>query len=286
MKIIEKANLTMENALFGEKVFRANKTKVSNFDSEVVTDEWTENKKYTVTPTKDFISEMNITIDVGVKKGNIINIDMDGDGTPEKYLVLKVNNNIVELLARETPSSGTSIAFNSENSNIYEDKALDAYLNETYYATLSETAKSAIVDKTFAQDKWIMTDVGNPDYIGTYTSNGTKYPFTCSLISATYGSEITRHIYSISVQDVIDYFEATPEMTAENTTLTTENIRTMFNATSGGFWFRSAHNQVGFSMYINGKYASPSFDMSTSSRKVLPAFQIDLSKIEWSKDNA
>lgn len=284
MKIIEKANLTMENALFGEKVFRANKTKVSNFDSEVVTDEWAENKKYTVTPTKDFISKMDITVNVPTVvypvKGDTINIDMDGDGTAESYLVLKGTDNIVELLARTTPTGGTSIAFDSGNTNTYAGKTLDTYLNETYYAALSSTAKAAIIDKTFTQDSWYRDTSGDPDYNGLYS--GTSQ-YQISLGSATYGAEITRHIYAISVQDIVDYLEVTPQMTSSDTTLTQASVQLLFNDSSNTIWTRSAYAaDSNNSLRVTCNTGAVTNGDADSTYRARPAFTIDLSKISWS----
>lgn len=285
MKIIEKANLTMENALFGEKVFRANKTKVSNFESEVVTDEWKANDTYNVESSKDFISKMDITLNVDViKKGDILNIDMNGDGTTEKYLVLRSKAGIVEVISREVPTGGYGVRFDENGSNVYAGKTLDTFLNETYYATLSATAKSAIVGKTFKQDSWYRDDSGNPDYIGKTTTQ-----FTFSLSSATFGEEITRNIFALSVQDIVDYIGLTPEMTADNTTWTSANIKVIYPDVQGGTTYSLRSAFAGNSAYVIALDATSSIIDSYSAmsgNRILPAFQLDLTKIEWSKDNA
>lgn len=289
MAIIEQGNLSVSNALFGDKTFKARKVKVADFNVESVTDEWTENKEYEIKPGTgyDLIDKANITVNVPTvvypTKGDVINIDMDGDGTAEKYLVLKGSGTTFEVLAQATPSSGTSIKFDEGNTKTYAGKTLDTYLNETYYATLSATAKTALVDKTFTQDSWYNNADGDPDYKGLY-SGTTQY--TISLNSATFGSEITRHAYAISIQDIIDYLAVTPEMTYENTTLIQNNIQTMFNETgSVSIWTRTASmSYTTHAMYINCRTGQIAVDDAAYGFNVRPAFQIDLSKITWTPE--
>lgn len=213
-------------------------------------------------------------------KGDIINIDMDGDGTDEQYLVLKANGSVAEVLARVTPSSGSSIQF-AISGQVYESNALDVYLNTTYYATLSADAKAAIVDKTFRQESWYWGTGGNPNYQGVYNTNNTHY--NISLGNASFGNEITRHVYALSVQDVIDYLEVTPLMTYDNTSLNMANVREMFNTTSDTIWSRSACTDVNDSaMSLRGDIGAVGRTGAGGGERARPAFQIDLSKITWS----
>lgn len=212
------------------------------------------------------------TFHVSPVKGDIIAVDMDGDGTAESYLVLKGSGTTFEVLARTTPTSGTSIVFDPNNTN-------------TYYDTLSATAKAALVDKTFTQDSWYRSTSGDPNYNGLHS--GTSR-YNLSLGSATYGSEITRHIYALSVQDIIDYLAVTPEMTYENTTLTQANIQSMFNETgSVSLWLRSASASGTRSAFnVDCGLGIATNNLVDSRYQARPAFTIDLSKIEWSVANA
>lgn len=92
------------------------------------------------------------------------------------------------------------------NDNTYADNTLDNYLNVTWYNTLSTAMKNAIVDKTFTQDSWYENSSGSPVYTGRY---GSKKPgstnYTLSLANSAYRSAITRHVYALSIQDVLDY---------------------------------------------------------------------------------
>lgn len=214
-------------------------------------------------------------------KGDIINIDMNGDGTDEQYLVLKSvgSDNVVEVLARVNYNSTTF----ADYVQVYENSNLDTLLNTTYYATLSADATAAIVDKTFRQDSWYWNTNGDPDYHGVYNVNNNHYDI--SLGNASFGNEITRHVYALSVQDVIEYLEVATSMTYDDTTLNMANVREMFNITSGGVWLRSANaDNSSRVMFARGDWGYVDNTTLTpyNNKETRPAFQIDLSKIAWS----
>lgn len=211
-------------------------------------------------------------------KGDIIKIDMDGDNISEQYLVLNKNGTIFEVLSR---SNIGNTRFG--NNATYYNSQVDVLLNTTFYESLSTTAKAAIVDKTIYQDRWYYnSSSGNPLYNAVYTTNNTAY--TISLENATYSNSLIRHIYSLSVQDIIDYLGATSSMTAQNTVLNYTNIRAMFNLNSSSkvwVWLRSASPQGGeFTADSDGRITY--WSASTNTFQTRAAFQIDLSKIEWS----
>ena len=218
-------------------------------------------------------------------KGDIIGIDMNGDGTDEEYLVLKtVSDSVVEVLARA--SIGNSKFANNNSDQVYAGRVLDNYLNTTYYATLSNAAKAAIIDKEFAQDRWGKGASGDAskNYIGVH-SNGS---YTIHLVSLNYHLSISRHIYVPRTIDIIDYLGVTPEMTADNTTLTAGNLEAIYHQASthlctsyeeqarfsGGVYYEATLGEYLASLVPGNSY--PTF----------PAFQIDLSKIAWTPSNS
>lgn len=215
-------------------------------------------------------------------KGDIITMDA------KQYRVLKLNGTVAEVLCMYDANS--SIKFDSASSgynNTYEGKNIDTYCNNTFYSGLSAAMKSAIVDKTFTQDSWKYKTSAPTEshYTGKYGSS----TYYLTLTNAAYGSSITRHCYCLSVQDVLDYLEATTSMGTSDTTLTDTNIWKMFwnvTASSGtkSIWLRSAdyENSKRALCVINSRgYLGLNFvDDSYAAR---PAFQIDLSKISWSK---
>ena len=213
-------------------------------------------------------------------KGDIITLDS------KQYRVLKLNGTVAEVLCMYDANS--SIMFDSASSgynNTYAGKNIDTYCNNTFYSGLSAAMKNAIVDKTFTQDSWAWWDSAPTEshYTGKYGSS-TYYYLT--LKNAAYGSSITRHCYCLSVQDVLDYLEATTSMGISDTTLTDTNIWKMFwNATTEQYgkyiWLRSAYSSFAFG--AQGDFGSLSYFDVRNPSAARPAFQIDLSKISWSK---
>lgn len=187
--------------------------------------------------------------------------------------------------------ANSSIKFDSASSgynNTYEGKNIDTYCNNTFYNSLSAAMKSAIVDKTFTQDSWAR-DTSVPAQ-SHYTGKDSSSTYYLTLANAAFGASITRHCYCLSVQDVLDYLEATKSMGESDTTLTDTNIWHMFwNATaspqSGKYiWLRSANSSYsGRALYIKGPSGGLGANTVTYLYVARPAFQIDLSKISWSK---
>ena len=215
-------------------------------------------------------------------KGDIITLDS------KQYRVLKVNGTVAEVLCMYDANS--SIKFDSASqgvNNTYAGKNIDTYCNNTFYSGLSAAMKSAIVDKTFTQDSWKFgySVPTASHYTGKDSSNTTYY---LTLANAAFGTSITRHCYCISVQDVIDYLEATTSMGISDTTLTATNIWQMFwdktTEQNSSIWSRSARSSdpqtiVEFNGYFGG-FGGSWVNKSLTAR---PAFQIDLSKVEWTK---
>lgn len=212
-------------------------------------------------------------------KGDIIT--MDG----KDYRVLKLNGTIAEVLAMY--DSATSQVFDtSGNSNVYANSSLDVYLSQTFYNSLSTNMQNAIVAKTFQQDSWKLS--GGPSAIANYAgTDKTTNNYTLSLMSTTYGSSISRKCYALSCQDVIDYLEVTTSMGSADTTLTSENVWRMFwnQTTSPGstyHWLRSADSgNSNYAFRVNGEYGYLNNNYVRNAHAVRPAFQIDLSKVDY-----
>jgi len=205
-------------------------------------------------------------------------IRMDLDGTARDYLVLKINGSVAEVHGLFNVAS---IAFSS-GSNVYSGSALDTTLNTTWYNTLSATAQNAIVDKTFEQDKWVIDNGGNPVYKALW-GGGSGTPYTIGLTNASYGAQITRHIYALSVQDIIDYLEATPDMDYTNTTIRASNLNNVF-ISFVGLLLRSANSRGDtYVTHLASGTRINYMSASTNTDRARPAFQIDLDQISWSK---
>lgn len=219
-------------------------------------------------------------------KGDLITIES------KQYRVLKTNNSVAEVLAMYDASRYVKFDSSSPGySNNYAGKNIDKYCNDTFYSGLSESMKNAIVDKTFTQDCWNYYLVDLPT-APPYYSGKTNQPnnYYLSINNLNYGPSITRHCYCISVQDVLDYLGCTTSMSTSNTTLTPVNVWKMFwNITQSPdrktIWLRSARseNDSLYSFTADGYSGSVNILPAFNEKIARPAFQIDLSKIEWTK---
>ena len=204
-------------------------------------------------------------------------------GTNNQYRVLNISGTVAEVVAMFDIS--TSQIFGSFEK--YLGSSLDTALNTTWYNTLSTTAKAAIVDKTFKQDSWYWGTSGSPVYSGYYgTSNPGTSSYSVSLADASYGSSITRHVYALSVQDVINYVTDT---SVGDGKLQNYNIWKLFwNTTSKPStvtypWLRSANaDNSSYCWNVSGSYGYVGYINYNNSRASRPALTIDLSKIDFS----
>lgn len=239
-------------------------------------------------PESGYVGFNKVMVDVQPKivmpvKGDIITLD------GKQYRVLKVNDTVAEVSAMYNATDSQKLNASGDN-NIYADSSLDIYLSQTFYNSLNTSLQNAIVVKTFQQDEWSWTSgtsggTGNAIYQGTYDSS----QYRIGLTNASYGTSISRKCYVLSIQDVIDYLEVTTSMDPADTTLTSENIWKMFwnqTASPGSIypWLRSANNAYSnFGFMIGGGSGYISAGMANFDNAVCPAFQIDLSKIDWTK---
>ena len=215
-------------------------------------------------------------------KGDLITMNVDG--SDKQFRVLNVNGNNAEVLMMTSPNESQTFG----SSQIYAGSALDTYLNSTWYDTLTSTAKTAIVDKTFTQDSWYWDASGDPDYSGYYgtTKPGTS-AYTISLGNAAFGASITRHVYALSVQDVLDYVLDTNITDGQ---LQNYNIWKMFwndevqhTGNANYLWLRSAPaSSSSDAFFLAGYRGSVNYNFVSRSYAVRPAFTIDLTKISWS----
>ena len=216
-------------------------------------------------------------------KGDLITMNVDG--SDKQFRVLNVNGNNAEVVAMFNSTDSQQFASSGQ---IYAGSALDTYLNSTWYDTLTSTAKTAIVDKTFTQDSWYWDASGDPDYSGYYgTTNPGTSAYTISLGSATFGASITRHVYALSIQDVLDYVLDTSITDGQ---LQNYNIWKMFwdittqppSTPQRIFWLRSAYASSSSNAFrVSGNRGDVLIDTIGSSFAVRPAFTIDLTKISW-----
>lgn len=218
-------------------------------------------------------------------KGDLIMLD------GKQYRVLKINDTVAEVLAMY--DAGKSIFGKSLT---YENSALDKYCNENFYNALSAKLQNAIISKNFKQDEWSRHQgttgaSGNPIYYGTHLNDTiASQNYQVGLVSSNFGVDIIRNCYCISVQDVLDYLNTTAEMDVTTTTLTGVNVLKMFTAAIDRVYglciaLRSAQykpdSQYLFAFMVGCWDAVLDTSLIRNTFNVRPAFQIDLSKVEY-----
>ncbi len=170
----------------------------------------------------------------------------------------------------------------------YQGSTLDVYLNETFFATLSATMQAAIVPKAIKQDMWgygSSAPSSGTYYHQTYGSANRYYYDNSSGVSYGTAEVGSRNVYALSLREVIDYLGV-----PENGDFTDTDIWQMFwNDNSSHseqyLWLRSAYgNNSGTAVILYGSLGFFSDINYNRSYSVRPAFQIDLSKVEWTAE--
>lgn len=234
-------------------------------------------------------------------KGDLINLDMTGSGTTSQYRVLKVNGTVAEVLgmtnlkpARAYNETSKTASFdNGTIGQLYSGSDLDIYLNTTWYNTLTAAAKNALVAKNIIQKMYSLgkgtssTATYSGEY-GTSTSSRTTAYYITLTDQKSVGN---RNVYALGVEDVVEYLGNG----ADNLNRTSVNIMFWNDIMDFGdqyIWLNSAYvdsSNVDSSnnALVANCYSGSITDRSVSIRMSLvrPAFQIDLSKISWSKVN-
>lgn len=225
-----------------------------------------------------------------VGKGKIITVEN------KQYRVIKVIGSVAEVLAMYDAS--TSQVFNATSKTVvfssgrtgqqYQGSDLDTYLNETFFATLSATMQAAIVPKAITQDMWgygSSAPSSGTYYHQTYGSGNRYYYDNAGGVSYGTAEVGSRNVYALSVREAIDYLGV-----SENGDFTDTDLWQMFWNDNGGhggqyLWLRSANDTGGATvLVVRGDNGSFYYYYNYDSYRVRPAFQIDLSKVEWTAE--
>lgn len=233
------------------------------------------------------------TLPVLPVKGNLINLDLKGTGN-KLYRILKINgtNALACLVVPEGDSYyseyGSSTTVGSWTVSKYADSDLDTYLNTTWYNTLTDTAKAAIIPTTITQDVWIHNPGSSPDYSGTYgdTIPGT-YNYTIGKYSGGIAAVGERNVFALSVQEVMDYLSDENMLVDKTAALRNVNLWKMFwNVETkpeaiNYFWLRTAASEENYAWRVAGSNGGLTTNPASYGGSVIPAFTIDLSKISY-----
>ena len=224
-------------------------------------------------------------------KGMLINMDLDG--TTRTYRILSSNNAEAQVLgmfslgetmfntsnrtATFTPTSGSD-SLTGQN---YNGSAVDIALNTTWYNTLSQAAKDAIIPQTRVQDMWIDGDdtYSNVCY-GTYhdydTGETEGYVFSQPEYFQTIGQ---RNVYALTVSELREYLHTN--------NIDYEHVQLMFwnkadEAVEKSMWFCTASGDDSDNAWnINGEDGALGTQYYNELMNIIPALTIDLSQIDW-----
>lgn len=214
-----------------------------------------------------------------------MNLDDNGNKT---YRVLSMNGNVAKLLGMNDIS--TSQVFNTitnqgtfTNGNtgqLYADSALDIYLNTTWYDTLSTSTKAAIISEYRIQYAYISQTTSQITDTTTYqveNDSSGDYKGANLVDNIAIGD---RNIFALDVKDIFDYFDKNKITSNELMGMWTNQT----SAINGGWWLSSARiNSPSTAWLVLGTQKSLTPNMYNISYRVRPAFNIDLSKIPFTK---
>lgn len=200
------------------------------------------------------------------RKGDLITMNLDG--TDRQYRVLKiVDGATVEVFRVQNLSEMIGYS----NTAQYAGNNIDVALNQTYYNTLTTAAKNAIVAKDINQYSYASSNQWTNDRASVFYYPANKW------LRYHVGN---RFVYALDLEDVEEYF---------NSKYTSNDLNTVFFQDFIGLssdkrlWLRSmdsTHDDYA-ACIIYGTYAVIMGMPYSDPQGVQPAFQIDLSKIDF-----
>ena len=218
-------------------------------------------------------------------KGSIVKMNLDG--TERQYRVLRVNGNVCKVMGMWDDftsaynSTSTTTTFGSTTAQKYEGSTLDTYLNTTWYNTLKDNVKAAIVPENIVQYCYQYYDKPNipntPTYTYQYQYNwsDSDYENADNVGNVTVGE---RNVFALDLKDIFDYFG--------KVCITSNELMTLFfNQTtqvSKYLWLRSSYAVNSDSAwYVLGYFGLLFNSTVDNSLVVRPALNLDMSKIQY-----
>ena len=219
-------------------------------------------------------------------KGNILSMNLDGKGA-KQYRVLSMNGDVAKVVAMYDTltsvynSTSTTTTFGSTTAQKYADSTLDTYLNTTWYNTLKDNVKAAIVPENIVQHCYQYYDQPNTPNTPTYTYqyqynwSDSDYENANNVGNVTVGE---RNVFALDLKDIFDYLE--------KVCITSDELMTMFwnNTTKVEkyLWLRSSRaGNSSNAWYVDGYNGRLDDNGVTDSGVVRPALNLDMSKIQY-----
>ena len=218
-----------------------------------------------------------------VPKGSLVKMNLDG--TERQYRVLRVNGNVCKVMGMWDDftsaynSKSTTTTIDSLTVQKYEGSTIDTYLNTTWYNTLKDNVKAAIVPENVVQYCYKYYDEPNTPNTLTYTYqyqynwSNSNYENADNVGNVVVGN---RNVFALDLKDIFDYIG--------KVCITSNELMTMFwNSTtkvSKNLWLRSSfagHSDNAWC--VRGYYGSLRNYGVTGSNVVRPALNLDMSKI-------
>ena len=226
-----------------------------------------------------------------VTKGDLIKLDLDGNGDKQSRL-LGMNGNVAKLLGmrdistsqKYNATSKTGTFSNGTTGQLYVGSDLDTYLNTTWYNTLTSTVKAAIVPESRTQYMYRYYDEPNTPNTPTYTyqyqynwsdSNYENVNLTDSILIGN------RNIFALDLKDIFDYFGKVCITSNELMELWTNQTSVVSDKY---WWLSSAYADFpDYAWFVFGALGILRSRGVGRARAVRPAFNLDLSKINFTK---
>ena len=220
-----------------------------------------------------------------VPKGSLVKMNLDG--TERQYRVLSVNGNVCKVMGMwddftsKYNSTSTTTTFGNTTAQKYEGSTLDTYLNTTWYNTLSNEAKNAIVPENVIQYCYQYYDEPNtpntPTYTYQYQYNWSDSDYeNANNVGNVTGGE--RNVFALDLKDIFDYIG--------KVCITSDELMIMFwNSTtkvSEYPWLRSSYaDNSTYAWSVRGRGGFLGYGAVSNSYVVRPALNLDMSKIQY-----
>lgn len=219
-------------------------------------------------------------------KGQILSMDLDGKGA-KQYRVLSSEGEVAKVVAMYDTltsvynSTSTTTTFGSTTAQKYADSTLDTYLNTTWYNTLKDNVKAAIVPENVVQYCYKNYSEPNTPNTPTYTYQyqynwyNSNYENADNVGNVTVGN---RNVFALDLKDIFDYFD--------KVCITSNELMTLFfNQTTKvpkDLWLRSSiASNSGRAWYVGGGSGYLSYNAVNASAVVRPALNLNLNQVEF-----